>query len=158
MASTFWRASVCIKGYKVYSSGNLMAIVRTIRRYLVKLVTRYRKHVLWFRQYIEVTFLYVTDRSSIQLIKLSDLVQGHLPGGLLYAGLAHGSCPCGSAAQRSMGHHWPCDPESSRLECGLAPDTDAFYCRLLRWSVRVSLVRLTVVERMRGVEQLGYSS
>ena len=33
-------------------------------------------------QTVPVTFIYVTDRSSIQLIKLSDLVQGHLTSDL----------------------------------------------------------------------------
>ena len=36
--------------------------------------------------------------------------------------------------------------------------TDAFYCHLLRWSVRLKPIRITVLERMRGLEQLGYSS
>ena len=46
------------------------------------------------------------------LIKLSDLVQGHLPSDLLSAGWPTGHA---RAAQRSM-----MGPASSRLECGLA--------------------------------------
>ena len=96
---------------------------------------------------------YMTDQSGIQLMKLSGVVQGHLPSGLLSAGLAHGSCTCGPAVHGSC----PCDPAASRLEFGLAVQMH-FIVAFSDGALGFKPIRLTVLERMLGLEQLGYSS
>ena len=88
-------------------------------------------------QTVQVAFLYVTDRTIIlQLIKLSDLVQGHLPSDLLPAGWPTGHA---RATGRPTGGPWampmrPCGPRTRVRHSG----TDAFIVLLhrvvLRWN------------------------
>ena len=82
-------------------------------------MTQYRAHILRFRRYKINTFLYATDRSSIQLIKLPDLAQGHLPSGLLSAGLAHRPCPCACGPAAHGPCPYACKPATSRLQCAV---------------------------------------